>query len=60
MIGVGLEDGIDAAAIAADLLERGLIVNAPEPTSLRLLPPLIVDQSQLDLAIALIGESLLS
>ena len=43
MLGVGLEEGIDAAAVGADLLERGLIVNVPEPGTLRLLPPLIVD-----------------
>ena len=41
MLGVGLEQGIDAAAIGADLLQRGLIVNVPEPGTLRLLPPLI-------------------
>jgi acetylornithine/N-succinyldiaminopimelate aminotransferase len=60
MIGVGLAGGIDAAAVGADLLGRGLVVNAPEPASLRLLPPLTVDGDQIDRAIALIGEALLS
>ena len=32
MVGVGLEEGIDAAAVGADLLERGLVVNVPGPT----------------------------
>jgi acetylornithine/N-succinyldiaminopimelate aminotransferase len=58
MIGVALEDGIDAAAIGADLLQRGLIVNVPAPSTLRLLPPLIVDGDQIDRGVALIGESL--
>ncbi len=31
MIGIGLEDGLESAPITADLLERGAIVNAPEP-----------------------------
>ena len=60
MFGVGLDAGIDSAAIAGDLLERGLIVNAPEPSTLRLLPPLTVDSAQIVRALALIGESLLS
>ena len=60
MIGIGLEDGLESAPITADLLERGAIVNAPEPASLRLLPPLIVHSEQIERAIALIGESLLS
>jgi acetylornithine/N-succinyldiaminopimelate aminotransferase len=58
MIGVALEDGIDAAAVGADLLQRGLIVNVPAPSTLRLLPPLIVDGDQIDRGVALIGESL--
>jgi acetylornithine/N-succinyldiaminopimelate aminotransferase len=58
MVGVALEDGIDAAAIGADLLQRGLIVNVPAPSTLRLLPPLIVDADQIDRGVALIGESL--
>jgi predicted acetylornithine/succinylornithine family transaminase len=60
MLGVGLAGGIDAAAVAAALLERGLIVNVPEPGTLRLLPPLTVDSAQIEHAVALIGESLLS
>jgi acetylornithine/N-succinyldiaminopimelate aminotransferase len=60
MLGIGLDGGIDAPAVCADLLERGLIVNAPEPGTLRLLPPLTVDSTQIERAVALIGESLLS
>jgi acetylornithine/N-succinyldiaminopimelate aminotransferase len=60
MLGVGLADGIDAAAIGADLLQRSLIVNVPEPGTLRLLPPLTVDSAQTERAVALIADSLLS
>jgi acetylornithine/N-succinyldiaminopimelate aminotransferase len=60
MLGVGLADGIDAAAVGSGLLERGLIVNVPEPGTLRLLPPLTVDSAHIERAVALIGESLLS
>ncbi|HEY8809594.1 MAG TPA: hypothetical protein VIM28_06195, partial [Solirubrobacterales bacterium] len=60
MLGVGLASGIDAPAVGAKLLERGLIVNVPEPGTLRLLPPLTVDSAQIERAVALIGDSLLS
>jgi predicted acetylornithine/succinylornithine family transaminase len=59
MVGVGLEEGIDAAAIGADLLERGLVVNVPRPDTLRLLPPLVIDSDHVDQAVGLIGEALL-
>jgi acetylornithine/N-succinyldiaminopimelate aminotransferase len=58
MIGVGLEEGRDAAAIGAELLERGLVVNAPRPDTVRLLPPLVVEREQIERAVGLIGESL--
>ena len=58
MIGVGLEQGIDAAAVGADLLARGLVVNVPVSGTLRLLPPLVVDSAQIEKAVGLIGESL--
>ncbi len=60
MLGVGLDAGIDAAEVGANLLDRGLIVNVPEPGTLRLLPPLTVDSAQIERAVGLIGESLLS
>lgn len=60
MLGVGLAAGIDAAAVGADLLERGLVVNVPGPGTLRLLPPLTVDPDQLERAVAMIGAALLS
>ena len=59
MVGVALEPGIDAAALGADLLERGLVVNVPAPETLRLLPSLLVDPSQIEHSVGLIGESLL-
>jgi acetylornithine/succinyldiaminopimelate/putrescine aminotransferase len=58
MLGVGLEEGIDAAATGADLLRRGLIVNVPEPGTLRLLPPLTVAPEQIERAVETIGRSL--
>jgi predicted acetylornithine/succinylornithine family transaminase len=59
MIGVRLAEGIDAAAVGADLLEHGLVVNVPAPSTLRLLPSLLVEPAQIERAVALIGESLL-
>jgi acetylornithine/N-succinyldiaminopimelate aminotransferase len=60
MLGVGLREDVDAAAIGAELLERGLIVNVPEPGTLRLLPPLTVDSDQIERAAATIEAALLS
>jgi len=59
MVGVGLEDGIDAAALGADLLGRGLVVNVPAPATLRLLPSLLVDPSHIERAVGLVRASLL-
>jgi acetylornithine/N-succinyldiaminopimelate aminotransferase len=58
MLGVGLEPEIDAGAIGSDLLERGLVVNVPEPSTVRMLPPLIVGAGQIDRAVELVGDSL--
>jgi predicted acetylornithine/succinylornithine family transaminase len=60
MVGVGLEPGIDAAAVGGDLLGRGLVVNVPNTETLRLLPPLLIDSDQVHRAVGLIGESLLA
>lgn len=37
-----------AAAVAAELMERGFIVNAPRPDTLRLAPPLILPDADAD------------
>jgi predicted acetylornithine/succinylornithine family transaminase len=58
MLGVGLERGLDAARLGADLLRRGLIVNVPEPGTLRLLPPLTIDGELIDRGVGLIRDSL--
>jgi predicted acetylornithine/succinylornithine family transaminase len=58
MIGVGLADGIDAAEIQSRLLEDGLIVNVPSERTLRLLPPLIVGEAEVDEALEKISRAL--
>jgi predicted acetylornithine/succinylornithine family transaminase len=58
MIGVGLKDGIDGAAVGADLLQRGLVVNVPNPSTLRLLPPLTIGPEHVDRAVEAIRDSL--
>ena len=58
MIGIELE-GPWAERIVHDCLERGLILNAPNQRVLRLLPPLIVSQSDCTLFLE-IFESVLS
>ncbi len=58
MLGVQLADGLDAKRAYADLLDEGLIVNAVNPTTIRLLPPLTVTDDELDEAIAMIDDAL--
>jgi len=58
MIGAGLADGIDAAAVRDRALELGLIVNAPNPSTIRLLPPLVISDADVDEAVGLLGRAL--
>ncbi len=51
MLGVGLKEGLDAPRLAAELLVAGLVVNAPEPGTLRLLPPLTIGERDLTKAL---------
>jgi acetylornithine/N-succinyldiaminopimelate aminotransferase len=52
MIGVGLEEGIEASDLAAAALRAGLVVNAPEPGTLRLLPPLTISEQEIEMAVS--------
>ena len=58
LLAVELAVGIDAKVVASDLLQRGLIVNAVSPTSLRFAPPLIVSESEIAQAVDLLSAVL--
>ena len=58
MVGARLVDGLDAADVGARLLADGLIVNVPAPDTLRMLPPLIVDEGDIDEAVEKVGRAL--
>ena len=58
LLAAELAVGIDAKAVASDLLHRGLIVNAVSPTSLRFAPPLIVSESEIAKAVDLLSAVL--
>ena len=47
MLGVGLEEGLDSRAVVTEALGRGLVANAPEPATIRLLPPLVIGEDEL-------------
>ena len=57
MIGVGLAAGVDAA-VAAAALARGVVVNAPNPETIRLLPPLTIEAGELAAGLSRLRESL--
>jgi len=56
LIGVGLTGPI-AAAVSAAALERGLIINAPNESSLRIAPPLIVSDAEIDEFASILDQS---
>jgi acetylornithine/N-succinyldiaminopimelate aminotransferase len=58
LLAAELVPGLDAKAIAADALAAGLIVNAVTPHALRLAPPLVVSESEIDHAVAVLAEVL--
>jgi predicted acetylornithine/succinylornithine family transaminase len=51
-------DGEMAAQVSAGALERGLLVNAVRPDSVRLAPPLLVSDAEIDEALEILGASL--
>jgi len=57
LIGVGLTAPV-APAINLAALERGLIVNAPNESSLRIAPPLIVSDAEIDAFLAILAEAM--
>jgi predicted acetylornithine/succinylornithine family transaminase len=57
LLGVELE-GHDAKAVAAHLLDLGVIVNAVTPTALRLAPSLLISDDEIDLGLELLAKAL--
>ena len=58
ILGVQLLDGIDAPAVYQRLTDLGLICNAVNASTLRLLPPLTVSDAEIAEAVELIGRAL--
>lgn len=58
MLGAGLADGFDAPTVVAELLDLGLVANAPEPGTIRLLPPLNATAEEATQAVEMIDEVL--
>jgi len=58
MLGVALADGLDARIAYGDLLDAGLIVNAVNSSTIRLIPPLNISAAEIDEAVAMIGAAL--
>ena len=56
MLGAQLADGIDAKTVYLRLLERGLITNAVNASTLRFVPPLTVSDAEIDEALALVAD----
>jgi len=58
LLAAELGEGSNAKAVADACLEHGLVVNAVTATALRLTPPLLVSDEEIDAAVAIIGKVL--
>jgi predicted acetylornithine/succinylornithine family transaminase len=58
MVGVTLAADLDAEEVAARALDAGLVVNVPGEGMLRFLPPLVVGETEVDEALALLRDAL--
>ncbi len=54
LLGAELAEGLDAREIASAALDAGLVVNPITPTALRLAPPLLVGDHEIDEALAIL------
>ncbi|MGH2957426.1 MAG: aspartate aminotransferase family protein [Solirubrobacterales bacterium] len=55
MLGARLADRLDASEVALRALEAGLVINPIGTDTLRLLPPLTIDESDVERGLALLG-----
>jgi acetylornithine/succinyldiaminopimelate/putrescine aminotransferase len=55
LLGAELEPGLAAGDVVSTCLDRGLVVNAVTPTTIRLAPPLLVSDEEIDDALGILG-----
>jgi acetylornithine/N-succinyldiaminopimelate aminotransferase len=58
MLGIGLAPGVDAAEVQSRLLDDGLVVNSTDPHTLRLLPPLVIGEDEVETALGRFRKAL--
>jgi predicted acetylornithine/succinylornithine family transaminase len=58
LLGAELATGFDAGDVTKRCLEAGLVVNAVTPTTVRLAPPLLVSDHEIDEALRILGAVL--
>ncbi|MFN8152573.1 MAG: acetylornithine/succinylornithine family transaminase [Solirubrobacterales bacterium] len=58
MLGIALAEGVDSREVAAAALAFGLVVNAPNPETIRLLPPLVVTADEVATGVAALRDAL--
>lgn len=56
LLGARLADGVDARGVAQAALDEGLIVNAVTADTIRLAPPLVVSDSEIDEAVGILAK----
>ena len=58
MAGLELEEGLVAADVATAALEAGVVVNPPNPSTIRLLPALVIDEADLSEGLGRLGTAI--
>jgi acetylornithine/N-succinyldiaminopimelate aminotransferase len=60
LIAAELGNDLDAKAVAAAALDAGLVINAVTPTALRLAPPLLITDAEIDEGVEILRKVLVS
>ena len=60
MLGIALADEVDSREVAAAALADGLVVNAPNPETIRLLPPLTITAEEAAQGVSQLSAALLA
>jgi acetylornithine/N-succinyldiaminopimelate aminotransferase len=58
MVGLALREGLVSAEVAAGALEAGVVVNPPNPETIRLLPPLVISAAEVEEGVARLAAAL--